>query len=78
MLRSKYCALWLMSAFAVCSAPVDHAQSSNVDVSSPDHRITMHFGVQLKNGQGVGKDGQLVYSVSFNGKQAFEDSSLRL
>lgn len=78
MLRSKFCGWWLVSAFAVCCASVDHAQSSSVDVTSPDHRITVHFGVQLKKGQGAGQDGQLVYSVSFNGRQVFEDSALRL
>ena len=78
MLRSKYCGCLFLFAFTVCSAAVGYAQSSSVDVTSPDDRITMHFGVQLKKGQAAGQDGQLVYSVSFNGKQALEDSALRL
>ena len=78
MLPSKYCAWSLALAFALCSVSVSYAQSSSIDLTSPDHRIAVHFGVQTKKGEGPGQDGQLVYSVSFKGKQAFEESALRL
>jgi len=55
------------------------AQSSPVEVSSPDRQIAVHFSVQTGNGkQAGGTDGQLVYAVTFHGKQVFEDSALRL
>ena len=55
------------------------AQSSPVEVSSPNHQIAVHFSVQTGNGkQAAGSDGQLVYAVTFHGKQVFEDSALRL
>jgi len=60
------------------NGPAVNAQTSSVEVTSPDHRIVVHFGVQGKKGQTAGQDGQLVYSVAFKGKQAFEDSALRL
>jgi len=53
------------------------AQSSSVEVSSPDHQIAVHFSVQTGK-QAAGPDGQLVYAVTFHGKQVFEDSALRL
>lgn len=54
-----------------------HAQSGPVEVSSPDHRITLHFAVKPGKEQ-VSGDGQLVYSIDFRGKPMFEDSALRL
>lgn len=75
---------WKLSAWcAVCSlvlsgASLSLAQVGPVEVSSPDHQITLRFAVQpAKNGQAAG-DGQLVYSVSFHGKRVFENSALRL
>lgn len=78
MLRMKYCGGRPLSIAVFCSASVIHGQTSDVNVTSPDHRIALHFGVQEKKGEGAGHDGQLVYSVSFKGKQAFEESALRL
>jgi alpha-glucosidase len=54
-----------------------HAQSGPVEISSPDHRITLHFAVKPGKEQTSG-DGQLVYSIDFRGKPMFEDSALRL
>jgi alpha-glucosidase len=54
-----------------------HAQSSTVEISSPDHRIILHFAVKPDKGLTAG-DGQLVYSIDFRGKPMFEDSALRL
>lgn len=76
MLRLKYLGWCFVPVFALCSATVDQAQSGSVHVASPDGRIGLHFGVQAK--KGAGQDGQLVYSVSFKGKQVFEESALRL
>jgi hypothetical protein len=81
MLRSKSAAWSLVSAFTLMSAAPSPAQSpaqtSPLEVSSPDHRITMRFA--LKPGKdAAGPDGQLVYSVEFEGKQVFEDSALKL
>ena len=39
-----------------------HAQSSTVEISSPDHRIILHFAVRPDKGLSSG-DGQLVYSI---------------
>jgi alpha-glucosidase len=54
-----------------------HAQSGPVEISSPDHRITLHFAVKPGKEQ-ASDDGQLVYSIDFRGKPMFEDSALRL
>lgn len=48
-----------------------------MQVSSPDHRITIRFAV-IPGKDAEGPDGQLVYSIDFNGKQVFENSALRL
>jgi len=53
------------------------AQSVPVEISSPDHRITLRFAIKLAKGVSSG-DGQLVYSIDFHGKRMFEDSSLRM
>src|ERR1700723_2805001 len=54
-----------------------HAQSSTVEISSPDHRIILRVAVKPDKGLNSG-DGQLVYSIDFRGKPMFEDSALRL
>jgi len=55
------------------------AQSSPVEVNSPDHQIALYFKVQPdKNKQATGTDGQLVYEVTFHQKKIFEDSALSL
>jgi alpha-glucosidase len=77
MLRSKCCAC-IASVIVFCGVSVVHPQSNSVEVTSPNHRIAVHFDVQLKKGQAAGQDGQIVYSVSFKGKQVFEESALRL
>ncbi|WP_158941665.1 glycoside hydrolase family 97 protein [Granulicella sp. S190] len=58
-------------------APSIHAQSEPVEVSSPDHRIALHFAIKRAKGSSSG-DGQLVYSLYFRGKPMFEESTLRL
>lgn len=64
-------------SLALLGALSVHAQSGPVEVSSPDHRITLHFSVKPgKNPSSV--EGQLVYSVDFRGKPMFEDSALRM
>jgi alpha-glucosidase len=78
MLRWKYCVWCLVSALGLFSASVNRAQSNRVEVTSPNRRISLRFAVQSRKGQEAGRDGQLVYSVSFNEKQAFEDSALCL
>jgi len=78
MLRWKYPSWCLVSVLIFGSASVSRAQSNSVEVASPDHRITLRFAVQPVKGQEAGKDGQLVYSVSFHEKQAFENSPLGL
>ena len=78
MLRWK-CSGWcLLSVLAFVGAPVCRAQSTPVEVASPDHRITLRFTVQPVKGQEGRQDGQLVYSVAFHGKAAFENSALGL
>jgi alpha-glucosidase len=77
MSRWKYCVLSFVPVFAVGVLP-GFAQSSPAEVSSPDHQITMRFAVQPGKGNEAAADGQLIYSVLFHGKQAFENSALRL
>ena len=78
MLPWKYSVLSLVSVLGFCCCLVADAQPGSLELSSPDHRITLHFSVQLTSGKPAGQDGQLVYSISFHGKQVFEDSALRL
>lgn len=78
MLSSKFCGWSLGSVLALAGVYLGHAQTSSADVTSPDHRIAVRFAVQPKKDQGAGQDGQLVYSISFKGKPAFEESALRL
>lgn len=78
MLQRKFPVSSLVSLLVLGCASLGRAQSNPVEVSSPDHKITLHFAVQTANEPGAGQDGQLVYSVLFNGKQAFENSALRL
>ncbi len=54
-----------------------HAQSEPVEVSSPDHRIALHFAIKPAKGPNSA-DGQLVYTIDFRGKPLFEESGLRL
>jgi len=78
MLSSKFCGWSLGSVLALAGGSLCRAQTSSADVTSPDHRIAVRFAVQPKKDQGAGQDGQLVYSISFKGKPAFEESALRL
>jgi len=78
MLRWKSSALSLVAVLGFCSALLSYGQSNPVDVTSPDHRIVLHFSVQPGKVEAGSSDGQLVYSVIFHGKQVFENSALRL
>ncbi len=78
MLRWKYSILAFVPALALYSPSLCCAQSTPVEVSSPDHRIKLRLAVQPGKGQEPGQDGQLVYSVNFHDKQVFEDSALGL
>src|SRR5271155_2019037 len=78
MLGWKSSAVSLISVLAFGSAYLSRAQSNTVEVSSPDHRITLRFSVQPGKGQETGQDGQLVYSVTFHEKPVFESSALGL
>jgi alpha-glucosidase len=79
MLRSGSSAFCLFSLFGFSGSMLILAQSSPVEVSSPNHQIAVHFSVQTDNGkQAGGPEGQLVYAVTFHGKQVFEGSALRL
>lgn len=53
------------------------SQSRPVEISSPNHQITMHFAVVQGKKQATGY-GQLVYSVEFRGKPLLENSALGL
>lgn len=76
-MRWKYF-VWCPVVFAFVSASSSRAQSNPVEVTSPDHRITLRFVVQPGKGQEAGQDGQLVYSASYREKLAFENSALAL
>lgn len=82
-MRSRYTVCCLVAGLAFASASACGAQTHPDEVSSPDHQITLRFGVQTGKSraggaQAGGQDGQLVYSVFFDGKQVFEDSALAL
>jgi len=76
MSQWKFFALLLL-LLAALGPLVVSAQSSPVEVSSPDHQIALYFKVQPGK-QATGTDGQLVYAVTFHQKKIFEDSALRL
>jgi alpha-glucosidase len=73
--NSKWC---ILTALVSCSAFAKGAPPNVIEVTSPNHRIVLRFSVQPPKGQESGKNGQLVYSVSFREKPAFENSALRL
>jgi alpha-glucosidase len=75
MLWSRSSGACVLYAFSVCGSIVAFAQSSPVEVSSPDQQISVRFNVRTDK---ASEDGQLFYSVAFHGKQTFEDSALRL
>jgi alpha-glucosidase len=78
MLGRKYSGWSIVMVLVFGSASVNRAQSNLLEVTSPDHRLTLRFGVQAQKGQEAGQEGQLVYSVSFNEKAVFENSALGL
>lgn len=78
MLKLKYSGWSFFIALVFGNAIANCAQSYLVEVTSPDHQILLRFDVHPKNGQEAGTQGQLVYSVSFHGKPAFESSGLGL
>ncbi len=77
LLRSKSAALCLLCGVALLDVARAGAQTNVMEVSSPDHRITMRFAVKPAK-DATAPDGQLVYSIEFEGKQVFEDSALSL
>ena len=79
MLPFRSSAFCLLSLFSVSGSILVLAQSSPVEVSSPNLQIAVHFSVKTADGkQAGGSYGQLAYAVMFHGKQVFEDSALRL
>ncbi len=78
MMRWKHSAWSLGSALVLSGASLSLAQTNSIEVSSPNHQITLRFAVQTDKSKPTTQDGQLVYSVSFHSKQVFEDSALRL
>jgi alpha-glucosidase len=69
--------LAVVSMLLPTTLPLASAQSRQVEIRSPDHRITLHFAIQPGKNP-ASEDGQLVYSVTFRGKPVLEDSALRL
>lgn len=77
MLQSRSAASCLLCVFTLMGTARGPAQTSPMEVSSPDHGITMRFAVKPDKDV-AGPDGQLVYSIEFKGKQVFEESALKL
>jgi alpha-glucosidase len=73
----KLLSLYVTLSLILPGSLAAHGQPSTVEISSPDHRIILHFGVKPGKGLTSG-DGQLVYSIDFRGKQMFEGSALGL
>ena len=78
MARQNWAAWGVVSALALTGAAHSFAQTNTVEVTSPDHRITMRFAINPGKEAGSSGDGQLVYSVEYRGEPAFEESALRL
>ena len=78
MSQWKSAAWSLVSALVLTGGARSHAQANTLEVTSPDHQITMRFAVKTPGDAAGGAEGQLVYSVDFHGKPTFEDSTLRL
>lgn len=70
-------AVWGMIGLSLFGAHSGRAQSGPMEVSSPDHRIILRFAV-VPGTDAAGPDGQLVYSIRFEGRQVFENSDLKL
>ena len=68
MLRCKSAVWILVSALILTGAARSHAQTNTLEVTSPDHQISLRFAVQPATNAAAGADGQLVYSVEFHGK----------
>ena len=77
MLQSRSAASCLLCVFTLMGTARGPAQTSPMEVSSPDHGITMRFAVKPDKDV-AGPDGQLTYSIEFKGKQVFEESALKL
>lgn len=77
MLPWKPAACALVCGLTLMRAAPAPAQNPLLEVSSPDHRITMRFAVKPDK-DAAASEGQLVYSIEFEGKPAFEDSALKL
>ena len=78
MLLWKRAGQYVVPVLALAGASLVFAQSGPMEVSSPNHQITLHFAVEPGKDSKAGMDGQLVYSVAFRGKQVYEPSALRL
>jgi alpha-glucosidase len=78
MLLWKYLNWSVISVATLVAPAFGYAQGNPLEVSSPDHRITLRFSVKAAGQPAAAPEGQLVYSVEFRGRQVFEDSALRL
>jgi alpha-glucosidase len=77
MLWIKRYILVLLSVLAVGNISYVFGQTGQAEVKSPDQKIVLHFAIVPAKGQ-ISGDGQLVYSVTYRGKQVLDDSALRL
>src|SRR3954466_2533003 len=70
-----------MKCFVLCSAllvgllPSAVAQTSPLELNSPDHQLLIRFAIKPS---ASGPGGQLIYSASFRGKPILDDSALGL
>ncbi len=67
----------LLSAVVLCMAATAWAQTGQAVVKSPDGRLVVTFQTVEKD-QPAPSGGQLVYSVTFQGKPLIDDSALGL
>ncbi|RXS94289.1 glycoside hydrolase family 97 protein [Silvibacterium dinghuense] len=75
------CPLCLLSALVFVGAPSGFGQSNTVALASPDQQIVLRFTVKPRQSDSATnnlQDGQLVYSLAYRGKEAFESSALSL
>lgn len=77
MFRMKRHTFGVLAAWTIFGLGYGWAQSSPVEVSSPNQRIALRFAIEPGKGQASG-DGQLVYSITYGGKPVLENSALKL
>ena len=68
------CSALVAGLFALELVPA-FAQTTPLELASPDHQLVLHFGTKPSPGA---QSGKLLYSATFRGKPILDDSALGL